>query len=260
MKEHRAKKAAADAMDNLEHRPDLQEVAPTIIAQGNDHEVGLVADGEREHGRCCQCCANDHGAQRHVLRCGHLDRHRRNHGDDGDVGDQVAENSTNQVDGEEAAEVAKRSKHFDQGLACPHIQAHRLDGLTQRKGANHCEQHRRVHCRVHAVQCHRPRGQEEGHEDDQVACQGKVGQPVVHAAGHEDADGRGGTDDCPETASRVSLLRPMAGGVDLGTALTMPKSLFQWSLPISTGFASKRRMSPSLRTTPSTDSAQAISW
>eukprot|EP00446_Apocalathium_sp_SHHI-4_P077522 CAMPEP_0177552928 /NCGR_PEP_ID=MMETSP0369-20130122/67125_1 /TAXON_ID=447022 ORGANISM="Scrippsiella hangoei-like, Strain SHHI-4" /NCGR_SAMPLE_ID=MMETSP0369 /ASSEMBLY_ACC=CAM_ASM_000364 /LENGTH=86 /DNA_ID=CAMNT_0019038745 /DNA_START=367 /DNA_END=627 /DNA_ORIENTATION=- len=68
--------------------------------------------------------ANDHGAQRHVLRCGHLDRHRRNHGDDGDVGDQVAENSTNQVDGEEAAEVAKRSKHFDQGFACPHIQAH----------------------------------------------------------------------------------------------------------------------------------------
>mmetsp|Transcript_60019 Transcript_60019/g.195920 ORF Transcript_60019/g.195920 Transcript_60019/m.195920 type:complete len:261 (-) Transcript_60019:146-928(-) len=61
------------------------------------------------------------------------------------------------------------------------------------------------------------------------------------------------------TLRHASRLRPMAGGVDFGIALTMPKSLAQLWLPISTGSASKRRMSPSLRTTPSSEAAPAIS-
>mmetsp|Transcript_5948 Transcript_5948/g.18815 ORF Transcript_5948/g.18815 Transcript_5948/m.18815 type:complete len:293 (-) Transcript_5948:190-1068(-) len=192
-------------MNNLKQPAHLQEVAPTVLAQWHHHEVGLVADRESEHSGCSQRGANDHCLQRHALRCGHLHGDGCHHGDDRNIGDQVAEGGTNDVDGQEATEGTKRRKQNDQGLSGPDIQAHGLDGLPQWEGTDHRQEHRAVHGGVHALQGHRPSGQEEEHEDDQVASQGEVGQFLVHTARHEDADGKGGSSNCTKTPPRVAF-------------------------------------------------------
>mmetsp|Transcript_5946 Transcript_5946/g.18808 ORF Transcript_5946/g.18808 Transcript_5946/m.18808 type:complete len:328 (-) Transcript_5946:241-1224(-) len=192
-------------MNNLKQPAHLQEVAPTVLAQWYHHEVGLMANRESEHRGRSKRGAHDHGSQRHALRCGHLHGDGRHHGDDRNVGDQVAEGGTDEIDGQEAADGTHWRKQGDQGLSCPNVQANGLDSLPQWEGTDHRQQDRGIHGMVDALLCHRPSGQEEEHEDDQVASQGEAGEPLVHTACHEDADGKGGSSNCTQTAPRVAL-------------------------------------------------------